>query len=118
MSRPDPNAPKYSRFILLASICVIVAGLYLAREVLIPLVLAMLLSFLLSPLVSLLERWKLHRVPSLLVVTAFALAVVMTVGYLVYDQAGQLANDLPAYKGNILAKMEGFPPFGHGVISR
>ena len=44
--------------------CVVVAALYFAQEVLIPLALAILITFLLATLVTRLERWKLGRVPS------------------------------------------------------
>src|SRR5947208_2052937 len=71
MARPLPaNAatPKAPRFVLMASVCVVVAALYFAQDVLIPLALATLLTFLLSPLVQRLERWRLHRVPSVIIV--------------------------------------------------
>ena len=42
----SPTGPKSSRFLLLASVCVVVAALYFAQDVLIPLALAMLLEFL------------------------------------------------------------------------
>ena len=43
------DARKTPRFILLASVCVVVAALYFAQDVLIPVALAMLLSFLMTP---------------------------------------------------------------------
>ena len=43
-----PSPPKYARFVLLASVCVIVAALYFAQEVLIPLALAMLLTLMVA----------------------------------------------------------------------
>ena len=42
---------KGSRFVILASICIVVGALYFAQAVLIPLALSLLLSFLLAPLV-------------------------------------------------------------------
>ena len=48
MARPVEVA-KSSRFTLLASICIVVSGLYFAREVLIPIALAILITFLLTP---------------------------------------------------------------------
>jgi predicted PurR-regulated permease PerM len=50
---------------IIASLLV-VAALYFAREILVPLAVAVLLSFLLTPSVRRLERWKLGRVPSVL----------------------------------------------------
>ena len=64
MARPADIAGKCTRFIVMASVCVVVAALYFAQEVLIPLALAVLLCFLLAPLVTRLERYRLGRVPS------------------------------------------------------
>jgi predicted PurR-regulated permease PerM len=57
---------KRSRFGVLSSIILVVAVLYFAQEVLIPLVLALLLSFLLAPAVRGLERLRFRRVPAVL----------------------------------------------------
>ena len=51
----------------LASIAVVIAALYLAKGVLVPLTLAALLSFLLSPVCDWLERRRLGRIPAVLV---------------------------------------------------
>ncbi len=72
----------------------LVASLYFAREVLIPLALAVLLSFLLAPLVSRLERWKIPRVPAVLLVAAFTIAVLGGIGYVVAGQLRDLALEL------------------------
>ncbi len=53
-----------SRTSSLAGLLVAAAILYLARDVLIPLALAILLSFLLAPVVRRLEGWRLGRIPS------------------------------------------------------
>ena len=51
MARSAPIPAKSSRFVVLASICIVVAALYFAQDVLIPLALAILFCFLLGPLV-------------------------------------------------------------------
>jgi predicted PurR-regulated permease PerM len=58
---PTDHLAKSAR--VLASIAVIVAALYLAKAVLVPITLAVLLSFLLSPVCDWLERHWLARVP-------------------------------------------------------
>src|SRR3954447_4421644 len=70
------TGPKASRFVLLASVCVVVAALYFAQAVLIPLALAMLLSFLLAPLVARLEKWRIKRVPAVLIVVIALFALI------------------------------------------
>ena len=52
---------------MLASIAIVVAALYLAKGVLVPLTLAVLLSFLLSPVCEWLERHRVPRIPAVLV---------------------------------------------------
>ena len=54
---------------------VVIAGLYFAREVLIPVTLAILLSFVLSPVVALLRRGRIPRAPAVLVSVLFALGL-------------------------------------------
>lgn len=104
MARAEiPN--QSSRFVLLASTCVLIAALYFAREVLIPLALAVLLSFLLAPVATRLERLGLGRVFSVLLVTALAFALLTVLGYLMYQQLADLTRQLPSYQGNIENKL-------------
>jgi predicted PurR-regulated permease PerM len=85
---------------------VVVAGLYLGREVLIPITLAVLLSFVLAPLANLLRRFRLGRVPSVLVAVALAIGVVIVIGTVIGSQVASLATRLPEYTGTIEAKIE------------
>jgi predicted PurR-regulated permease PerM len=80
---------------------VTIAGLHLARELLIPLALAILLSFALSPLVRRLQGWKLGRIPSVVFVLACAFLVIGTVGWVVYLQLDNLVINLPQHRGKI-----------------
>ena len=96
MARPVQLA-KGSKFIVLASVCVVVAALYFAREVLVPLALAILLTFLFAPLVRRLERLRLGRVPATLVVVLLGLGLVGVIGYVVERQFVQIADQLPGY---------------------
>jgi len=50
---------------------VVVVALYFAREVLVPITVAVLLSFVLSPLVNFLRRLRLGRIPSVLIAVLF-----------------------------------------------
>src|SRR4051812_1431530 len=97
----SPTGPKSSRFVLLASICVVVAALYFAQDVLMPVALAMLLSFLLAPIVSRFERWRLGRVPSVLVAVILLFSLFGVLGYVVGMQIYDLASNVDQYKENI-----------------
>jgi predicted PurR-regulated permease PerM len=85
---------------------VVVAALYLARDVLIPVTLAGLLSFLLAPLVSLLRALRMPRVPAVLLSIITALALILALGVVIEQQVADLAPDLPLYESTIDAKVQ------------
>jgi len=99
-------AGKGSKFIVLASTCIIIAGIYLSREVLIPLALAVLISFLLTPAVVWLERMKLSRTISVLIVVGLALFLLLTFGWVVGRQFASVLDQLPSYQGELRTKVE------------
>ena len=57
---PPAETSGASGLMTLATVVVVVAALYVARDILIPITLAVLLSFVLAPLVSLLHRRGCH----------------------------------------------------------
>ncbi len=85
----------------------VVAMLYFASAILIPLSLAALLTFLLAPLVSRIERW-LGRVVAVLVIVIMIFATTGVVGWVLTRQVVDLATKLPDYKVNIVAKLQAF----------
>ena len=68
--------------------------LYLARDLFIPLALAALLTFLLSPLVTRIERW-LGRIAAVLLVVATIFAATGAAGWVLTRQLVDLATKLP-----------------------
>src|SRR4051794_3289919 len=100
----DVRLVKTSRLVLWASIVVVVAALYFAQEVLIPLALAVLFTFLLGPLVNRLERWRVPRVAAGLGVVLFTLGLFGGLAYMVERQFEEVAERLPNYTGEIRAK--------------
>ena len=96
------------------ALVVVVASLYLAREVIIPLALAMLFGFLLAPATRRLESLKLGRTLSTLVSVAVFIAVIVSVGWVAGKQIVSLASKLPEYKHNITQKLNAMraPPKG------
>ncbi len=103
---------------LFASVCIVIAALYFAQDVLIPLALAMIVSFLLTPLCNWLERRGLGRVPAVLTVVIASLLVVVVIAWVVGFQAYHIAEQLPQYAGNIKAKLAWLPKPGEGVIGK
>jgi len=55
---------------------IVIGGLYIGREVLLPLALAILLSFVLTPLLLLLRKVKVPRVPAVIVVVTLAFGII------------------------------------------
>jgi predicted PurR-regulated permease PerM len=94
----------------------VVATLYFASEILIPLALATLLTFLLAPLVSRIERW-LGRGVAVLLVVAMIFTATGAVGWVLTRQVIDLATKLPDYKVNIVAKLHAFRVPESGAFS-
>jgi predicted PurR-regulated permease PerM len=94
------------------------AVLYFARDVLIPFALAILLAFLLAPAARRLERWKLGRALSTLIVVAFGFSLIGAVAYVAGTQAVSLAAKLPEYRKNVTAKIQDLKKPGEGKIAQ
>src|SRR5277367_1164572 len=84
----------------------VVGTLYFARVVLIPFTLAVLITFVLTPVSRLLERMHFGRMFSTLIVVVLSFMVVGAVGWTVSQQFAQVMNQLPDYRSNIHAKLE------------
>src|SRR5260370_28313156 len=90
---------------LLVGFALIVGILYVAKPVLVPLALAVLLTFILTPIVSTLQRYGLRRVPAALLSVSLALAAFGAVGWITGAQADKLARELPEHKEKIHKKI-------------
>jgi predicted PurR-regulated permease PerM len=115
------DTPTLSALFGLAVGVVVVGSLYLGRTVLIPITLAALLSFVLAPLVQLLRRIRLGRVPSVLAAVLAAVAVLVTLGAVIGMQIASLADDIPQYRTTIEHKvgtMEGYVERGMASLLR
>ncbi len=99
---------------------VLVTALYFGREVLVPIALAVLMSFVLAPLVGLLQRLRVPRVAAVLLVVLVAFSAVFALGGLMASQINQLANDLPRYQSTLSDKIQGLrgAAAGTGTLER
>ena len=102
----------------LLTVFIVVAALYFARELFIPLALAILFSFLLSPLTTRLRHWHLGRVPSVLLAVLLAFAVVGSVGEFMVGQMVDLGHKLPEYQQNVRKKVESLGAGDSGALGR
>jgi predicted PurR-regulated permease PerM len=99
---------------------VAVVALYLAREIFVPMALAVLLSFALAPSVLLLRRCYFGRVPSVIAVVLFAFGAICGLGFLLGNQLAHLAGNLPQYQYNITEKIHSFrgTAIREGIVGR
>ena len=95
----------YPRSFLVIAVGVAIALLYFGREIFIPVALAFVLSFLLTPLVSWFQKLHIGRVPAVLAVMALCLAMTVFLGWRVGAQLVEITAHLPEYRTNIERKI-------------
>ena len=100
-------------WVTFAGCVLVVAVLYAAQAVLVPLALALLLTFVLTPPVNWLER-LVGRVPAVLVVVILVFTLLGLAGYGLTRQVQRLAADLPGYRANIQKKIADIRGAGQG----
>jgi predicted PurR-regulated permease PerM len=98
---------------------VVVAALYVGRDVFVPVALAILLSFMLAPLVIWLQR-HIPKTAAVAIAVSIAFLVIATFAYTVATQLTQLAGNLPSYQTNIQTKISAIREnaMSEGVIGR
>ncbi|WP_420797366.1 AI-2E family transporter [Aminobacter anthyllidis] len=103
-----------------AATAAMVAILYFARDVLLPLAIAILLTFALAPIVSWLRRLGVPRLVSVIASVLAAFGMVAMFSFVVASQIGEVAQNLPTYQSNILEKVRSLKETGggNGIIDR
>lgn len=96
----------------------VIACLYLAREILIPLAFAITLSLVLSPAVGWLQRLHIRRFLAVLWVMLVLITVAGGVGYVIFNQLVQVVNELPGYRENIDHKINSLRTSNTGSLGR
>ncbi|MBN1239644.1 MAG: AI-2E family transporter [Gammaproteobacteria bacterium] len=97
-----PAVVTAARLVTFAIICGV---LFWGQVVLMPIALAALVTFLMSPLVTRLDRWGLPRVAAVIIVAGSVTGILGGLGYVVVGELGELAAELPAHRENIRAKI-------------
>lgn len=98
---------------------VAIAAVYFAKRILIPLALAALLAFLLTPIVRRLESWRLGRMAAVVLVLVVSLTVLTGVGWIVTEQLINVTNQLPNYTAaNIQKRMGSIRGFPAGIFAK
>ena len=109
----DDTSRTVKPWVIFAGCVLVVVVLYWAQAVLVPIALAVLLTFVLTPPVSWLERW-IGRIPAVLAAVTMVFMVLGLAGWGLARQLDHLAADLPTYRVNILAKIADVRGAGKG----
>jgi predicted PurR-regulated permease PerM len=100
------------------TLVLIVGILYLAKTVIVPIALAVLLTFVLVPVVSAIEGRGLGRIPAVLLAALLTFVLFGLVGWIVGAQVQELARELPIHRKEIDAKIDALRGNGEGTLSK
>ncbi len=107
---PDP-AQTLDTLATLVVLVLTVGILYFSREILVPIAIAILLSFVLSPLVKALRRHGVHKKVAVGIVVLSTFLVTVGLGAVLAKQISDLAAEAPRYQVTVAAKAEGLRDF-------
>ncbi|WP_437206152.1 AI-2E family transporter [Planctomicrobium sp. SH664] len=108
MTTPTPGAAWQRAVIIMASTVVasaVIFAMYWMKDVLIPIALAVYLSFVLGPVVRLFERRGLQRIPSVIIVVLLMGLTLGGMGFIATRQVHGLLNELPKYRTTIIERV-------------
>lgn len=104
---PTAQVAVLRQLLGLATAAITVATLYFGQDVLIPITLAVMLAFILSPVVNALQRARLWRAPAVIITVLAALGIIGAIGTLIGTQAASLSVNATQYASAIQGKVEG-----------
>jgi predicted PurR-regulated permease PerM len=107
---------RFPLLYILATLLLVLALLYWTRAVLMPVAMAILLTFVLDPVVSLFQRLRLPRTPAVILVVVVAFSLLGGIGWVVTQQLTTLANELPQHTENIRRKLTDLRGMSHGSV--
>jgi|SRR5579863_518185 len=112
------RSPTHSNIGAVVLVFAVVAALYFARDILIPLAFALTLTFLLTPAVTLLEKLRLGRVLPVIVTILVSITASGWITWTIANQLVDVASQLPTYRQNIHAKIEALRNRRKGPLGR
>lgn len=119
--RIEPSAGRrQTSFEAIATFALVAALLYFGAGIIVPLVLAILLAFALTPLVTWLNRrLRLPDAVAVIISVVGAVCLLMSIATLAGLQLARLAEDLPGYQQTVSAKLNGLQNhFGGELLDR
>ena len=100
----------------IAAVAVVIGAIYLGKGLLVPLTMAVLLSFLLSPMCDWLERRGLGRVPAVMVTAVLGFVLLGALVWTAAVQITSLAPKIPEYQSNVEAKLSSVNAFAVSTL--
>ena len=107
--RRDDQPGSLAGMLTFLILALIIAALYFGREVLVPLALAVLLSFLLAPAVHWLRHLRAGRVAAVAVTVLVAFLAIFAFAAVVTEEISLLGPELPEYRHNLELKLRALP---------
>ncbi|MCX2699381.1 AI-2E family transporter [Ochrobactrum chromiisoli] len=113
-------AHEQSRLPALAAVAAVVAVLYFAQDVFLPLAIAVLLTFMLAPIVSFLRRIGLPRLPAIITSVTGGFLIIGLFGAILAFQVNEVGQNIATYQYNIIEKIRTLKETGtdNGLLNR
>ena len=112
------SSTTFSRSSLFLAVAITIAALYFGRQIFIPLASAVVLSFVLTPAVVLLERTRMGRVPAVMVVLVLCFALTAITGWIAAGQLIEITAHISDYKANLQEKIQSLHSKRDGALGR
>ncbi|MEP9352099.1 AI-2E family transporter [Xanthobacter sp. KR7-65] len=100
-----PVLPGRDQFLTFFAAIAIVTVLYVGREVFVPIAVAILLSFVLAPVILVLRRIRVPRTPAVVAVVIITFVGLLALGGVLALQVTDLVSELPKYRLNLTEKI-------------
>jgi predicted PurR-regulated permease PerM len=107
LARSSTNSAVAYLLVLVTTV-VAIATLYFAKVVLVPFALALLITFILVPLVRTLVRIRIPRILAVLLIVVMVVSAVGSIGWVVAYQLVDVTSQLPKYSTHIRSKIDSF----------
>jgi predicted PurR-regulated permease PerM len=107
-----------SKSSLFLTVALTIATLYFGRQIFIPLASAVVLSFVLTPVVALVERTRMGRAPAVVVVLVLCFALTAVTGWIAAGQLIEIAAHISDYKANLQEKIQSLHSQRDGALGR
>ena len=110
MPPSQPRVRVNGVWVSLLTLVLVVAVLWAAKAILLPLALGIILAFALTPAVKLFDRHRLPRFAGVALTMLLALGIVGGIGYVVVDQFAELSAQLTRYTSSMRHKVAELRP--------